>query len=58
MQSSAFDWQVILAKPTDVGSIRQFFRTPTVTLDELECHVTTLMDPIARGSLTMAQVLT
>jgi quercetin dioxygenase-like cupin family protein len=42
MQSSAFDWQVIPAKPTDVGSIRQFFRTPTVTLDELECHVTTL----------------
>jgi quercetin dioxygenase-like cupin family protein len=42
MQSSAFDWNAIPAKPTDVGSVRQFFRTPTATLDELECHVTTL----------------
>lgn len=42
MQSSAFDWNAIHAKPTDVGFLRQFFRTPTVTLDELECHVTTL----------------
>jgi len=42
MQSSAFDWDAIPAKPTDVGSVRQFFRTPTATLDELECHVTTL----------------
>jgi quercetin dioxygenase-like cupin family protein len=42
MQSTAFDWNSIAAKQTDVGSVRQFFRTPTVTLDELECHVTTL----------------
>ena len=42
MQSSAFDWNVIPAKKTDVGSVRQFFRAPTATLDELECHVTTL----------------
>src|SRR5260370_19545656 len=42
MQSSAFDWNAIPAKPTDVGSVRQFFRSPTATLDELECHVTTL----------------
>ncbi|HZE70482.1 MAG TPA: cupin domain-containing protein [Pyrinomonadaceae bacterium] len=42
MQSSAFDWSSIPAKPTDVGSVRQFFRSPTATLDELECHVTTL----------------
>jgi len=42
MQSSAFDWNAIPAKPTAVGSVRQFFRSPTVTLDELECHVTTL----------------
>jgi XRE family transcriptional regulator, regulator of sulfur utilization len=42
MQSSAFDWNTIPAKKTDVGSVRQFFRTPTATLDELECHVTTL----------------
>src|SRR6185436_6415728 len=42
MQSSAFDWNSVVAKATDVGSVRQFFRTPTTTLDELECHVTTL----------------
>ena len=42
MQSSVFDWNRIAEKKTDVGSVRQFFRTPTATLDELECHVTTL----------------
>jgi XRE family transcriptional regulator, regulator of sulfur utilization len=42
MGSSAFDWNTIPAKKTDVGVLRQFFRAPTVTLDELECHVTTL----------------
>jgi len=42
MQSSAFDWNAISAKPTNVGSVRQFFKSPTATLDELECHVTTL----------------
>ena len=42
MQSSLFDWNAISAKPTAVGSVRQFFRSPTATLDELECHVTTL----------------
>lgn len=42
MQSTAFDWNAIAAKQTDVGSVRQFFKSPTVTLDELECHVTTL----------------
>jgi len=42
MQSSIFDWNAIPAKQTNVGSVRQFFRAPTATLDELECHVTTL----------------
>lgn len=42
MQSSVFDWSTIAEKKTDVGSVRQFFRAPTATLDELECHVTTL----------------
>jgi quercetin dioxygenase-like cupin family protein len=42
MQSSVFDWNSIAEKKTEVGSVRQFFRAPTVTLDELECHVTTL----------------
>ena len=42
MQSTAFDWNSITVKQTDVGAVRQFFRSPTATLDELECHVTTL----------------
>jgi len=42
MQSSAFDWNSIPAKTTEVGSVRQFFKAPTATLDQLELHVTTL----------------
>ncbi len=42
MGSAVFDWSTIAAKPTKTGSSRQFFRAPTATLDELECHVTTL----------------
>jgi XRE family transcriptional regulator, regulator of sulfur utilization len=42
MQSSAYDWNAIEAKPTKVGARRQFFQSPTATLDELECHVTTV----------------
>ena len=42
MHSTAFDWNAITVKQTEVGSVRQFFRNPTITLDELECHVTTL----------------
>ena len=30
------------AKQTEVGSVRQFFKTPTATLNQLELHVTTL----------------
>jgi quercetin dioxygenase-like cupin family protein len=42
MGSSAFDWTTIPAKKTPIGESRKFFRAPTATLDELECHVTTL----------------
>lgn len=42
MGSSIFDWNSIEVKPTKVGSSRKFFQAPTATLDELECHVTTL----------------
>jgi XRE family transcriptional regulator, regulator of sulfur utilization len=42
MSSSIFDWNSIEAKPTKVGETRKFFQAPTATLDELECHVTTL----------------
>jgi quercetin dioxygenase-like cupin family protein len=42
MGSSIFDWNTIEVKPSKVGSGRKFFQSPTATLDELECHVTTL----------------
>lgn len=42
MGSSVFDWNIISVKQTKTGAVRQFFRAPTATLDELECHVTTL----------------
>ena len=42
MGSSIFDWTTIEVKPSKVGSTRKFFQAPTATLDELECHVTTL----------------
>lgn len=42
MRSSLFEWNAVPAKQTDVGAVRQFFRSPTATLDELELHVTTL----------------
>jgi len=43
MGSSIFDWNSIPAKPTEVGSVRSFFKARTATLDELEIHVTTLL---------------
>jgi len=42
MGSAVFNWNDIQAKPTDVGSVRSFFKARTATLDELEMHVTTL----------------
>jgi XRE family transcriptional regulator, regulator of sulfur utilization len=42
MGSSVFDWSAIAVKPTKTGARRDFFQAPTATLDELECHVTTL----------------
>ena len=42
MQSSVFDWNSVAAKPTKTGARRDFFDAPTATLDQLECHVTTI----------------
>lgn len=42
MGSSIFDWTQIAVKKTPKGESRKFFQAPTATLDELECHVTTL----------------
>lgn len=42
MRSVAFDWNAIKAVATKTGEKRQFFNSTTSTLDNLECHVTTL----------------
>jgi len=47
MGSSAFEWKTIENNPTETGSVRKFFQAPTATLDELECHVTTLNPGVA-----------
>lgn len=42
MGSRAVEWSEMEARQTKVGEVRQVFRAPTATLDELELHVTTL----------------
>jgi quercetin dioxygenase-like cupin family protein len=42
MDSAIFDWKDVAVKETKTGAVRTFFRSQTATLDELECHVTTL----------------
>ena len=42
MKSTAVDWNNMEVRQTKFGSQRQVFRAPTPTLDELECHITTL----------------
>ncbi len=41
-KSAVFLWEATPATPTDKGAVRRVFRAPSVTLDELEYHVTTL----------------
>jgi XRE family transcriptional regulator, regulator of sulfur utilization len=42
LKSTVFDWNSWPVRNTDVGQSRQVVRQPTLTLDELEMHVTTL----------------
>ncbi|HZI33966.1 MAG TPA: cupin domain-containing protein [Candidatus Binatia bacterium] len=42
MHSCVFNWSQLKAKPTKTGEYRSVFDTPTPTLAELECHITTL----------------
>ena len=42
ISSSVFEWNSVIAKPTEVGSVRSFFKVRTPTLEQLEVHVTTL----------------
>jgi quercetin dioxygenase-like cupin family protein len=42
LRSQVFDWKDMVAKPNATGEVRTVVRAPTVTLDELEIHITTL----------------
>ena len=42
LSSTIYDWNDIRVEPTKTGEKRQFLQSPTLTLDELELHVTTL----------------
>lgn len=42
MKSALFTWESVPEKPTAQGGRRTVFAAPTVTLDELEYHTTTL----------------
>lgn len=42
MGSSVFDWKTLGVQKTNVGETRKVCQAPTATLDELECHITTL----------------
>jgi quercetin dioxygenase-like cupin family protein len=42
MSSTILDWNDMKVTPTKTGEKRQLFQAPTPTLDELECHITTL----------------
>ncbi|ODS84318.1 MAG: cupin [Cytophagaceae bacterium SCN 52-12] len=42
MESSAFEWKDMAVRKTRTGEVRTVFRSPTATLEELECHITTL----------------
>jgi quercetin dioxygenase-like cupin family protein len=42
LPSALLDWKAIPANRTGVGEVRQFVRSKTATLDELEVHATTL----------------
>ena len=40
--STVFDWTKLPVKQTAKGEVRKVVQAPTATLDELECHITTL----------------
>ena len=42
LDSTAWKWEDIAARDTDVGQYRYVTRQPTRTLEELEMHITTL----------------
>ena len=47
LASQVWDWKDMVAKPNATGEVRTVVRAPTVTLDELEIHITTLKPGLA-----------
>ena len=45
--SRVWDWKDLTARPNATGEARTVVRAPTVTLDELEMHITTLNPGLA-----------
>ena len=45
--SQVFDWTKMTVRPNATGEARSVVRAPTVTLDELEMHITTLKPGLA-----------
>jgi XRE family transcriptional regulator, regulator of sulfur utilization len=43
LHSSIFDWDSLKTEPKPTGSRRAVFDSRTATMDQLECHVTTLL---------------
>jgi quercetin dioxygenase-like cupin family protein len=42
MHSCVFNWNSLKAEPTKTGEWRRVFDAPTPTLENFECHITTL----------------
>lgn len=42
LKSSVFNFTQAALRQTKAGSVREFFRSPTEMLDEVECHLTTV----------------
>lgn len=47
LDSQVWDWKEMVAKPNATGDVRTVVRAPTVTLEELEIHITTLKPGLA-----------
>ena len=47
LDSTAWKWEDMQARKTNVGELRSVVREPTRTLDELEMHITTLNPHLA-----------
>jgi mannose-6-phosphate isomerase-like protein (cupin superfamily) len=42
LASGVYDWNALTVQPTKIGARRDVFDAPTVTLANLECHITTV----------------